>query len=655
MFNLSDNKYQIKERKRRRATASRKESGEKWVLEEALRALDVEKQYSMAANAKSLTISFPDPEITKNSIHEFSDAIVNIHVISPLVPRYCMVTLKDDANIEEVIERINQTPFGNGYLKARIRRPTEVCFYCYQKYIFLSNINVFILQQETTAVPPEGINPRTLYVGNLSPAINAKTLKEKFAKSLRMDIGFAQKMKLTRWAFVTFANVDDAIEAYKMTVNSMMDDRNLIVRFRRVKNKNISNGNSKDRPKMNENECEKNENDITTTTTTTLMTTTTSLVDKDKNEIEMKDLYDKKVCNTPMKNECSISKEQQSIANNDDDDDDFYDDDDDDELPSNILTALNSSSVVLQEPSKSTTISSSIAPPSPLMQEEDAIFEPSFRAENIIMDTPSPSLPSNTPTQDEGTPNHLTEQLLLPSLFLQDDDVDDNELSNGNINPPNKVNSSCDVVYSMPLLDTPQSSLSIHDESLPFDASLLLHGTQPEDDEDPPPTEMPFKDNCKKTQLKSTMQDSCDITCFFSLDSSRVPALLEAETSDEVMARLSNEATPLSSPLFQEDDDNDYQVFDKTPLKTRSTNKSTISCSLGHLQSKNDNLSDNLTISASKSSFCSAEKDYKTEIAAAAPRKEETPAIKASSCRKNFTLENGFNCFDWSFSEDGED
>lgn len=489
-------------------------------------------------------------------------------------------------------------------------------------------------------------------------------MKDKFEKSLRMDIGYAQKMKFTRWAFVKFANVDDAIEAYKMTVNSMMDDRSLIVRFRRSKNKN-SNGNLNEKctPKMNENECKSRKVEpslpvtaTTTTTTTTMMTT--SLVEKDTNENdnEVNVLNDKKECNTPIRNEV-ISKEQ-SIANDvDDDDDDFYDDDDDDELPSNILTALPSSKV-LQEPSKSKTCSSSIAPPSPLMQEEDAIFEPPMRADNIIMDTPSPSLPSHTPTQDEGTPNHLTEHFLLPSLLLQDvdddDDDEDDEVSNGNINPPNKENSSCDVAYNMPLLDTPQSSLSIHDESLSFDTPLLLRGTQPEDDDnddnDPPPKEMPFKQNIKKTQTKSTMQDSCDITCFFSLDSTRVPALLEAETSDEVMARLSNEATPLPSPLFLEDDDIDYQVYQKTLHKSRS-NRSTISCSLGHLQSKDDNLCAHLSASGSKSSLSSAEKDYQILIT---PPKERSPAIKTGSDRKNFTLENGFNCYDWSFSEDGE-
>ncbi|KAL5287177.1 Pof family protein [Megaselia abdita] len=644
----NDNKCHLVERKRRRTTANRYDSGEKWVLEEAVKALEVENQYSVALNAKSLTINFPDVEISKTGIQEFSDAIVNVHVISPITPRFCVVTLKDDSNVEEVIERISKIPFGNGFLSARLKP-----------------------MNEEIIAKPECIEPRTLYIGNLSPTICAKTLKDKFEKSTRMDIGYAQKMKFTRWAFVKFANVDDAIEAYKMTVNTMMDNRSLIVRFRRVKNNSTNlNCRKKFTPKMDENECKKNET-VTTETTTSTMTMkptimTTSLVEQDKNESKVKDVNVEKECienekNTPLRNS-SISKEQ-SIAG-DEDDDDYYDDDDDDILPSNILTALPSS-VVLQERSKSNTCSNSIAPPSPLMQEEDAIFEPPIRAD-IIMDTPSPSLPSNTPTQDEGTPNHLTEQLILPSLLLDVDDDDDDEVNNGHINPPNEENSSCNVGYNMPLLDTPQSSLSIHDESLSFDTPLLLRGpTEPEDNDEeddddvddvPPPKEMPFKDNNKKTQMKSTMQDSCDITCFFSLDSTRVPALLEAETSDEVMARLSNEATPLPSPLFHEDDDNDYQVYDKTPPKSRS-NRSTISCSLGHLQSQSnvDNLSAHLTSSGSKcsGSLCSsAEKDYYQIDIETTPPKEKSPAIKTGSARKNFSLENGFNCYDWSFSED---
>lgn len=140
-FILTDNKCELVERKRRRTNTNRYESGDKWVYEEAVKALEVENQYSMATNAKTLTINFPDQEISKSRIQEFSDAIVNIHVISPLTPRFCMVTLKDDSNVEEVIERINETPFGNGFLKARLKPANEVSF-------LTSNIKVFLTKCE---------------------------------------------------------------------------------------------------------------------------------------------------------------------------------------------------------------------------------------------------------------------------------------------------------------------------------------------------------------------------------------------------------------------------------------------------------------------------------------------------------------------------
>lgn len=520
-----------------------------------------------------------------------------------------------------------------------------------------------------------------------------QTLKEKFNKSIRMDIGYAQKMKFTRWAFVKFENMEDAIEAYKSTVNTMMDNRSLIVRFRRLKNS----VNGKTMPKTDEdpkdNKKDENDDDDKKKKEGTIKTTT-SLVEEDtntKNDNEVKNdrndercyleqnksnsndsnksscnsnnssyIEEPKQCNTPLRDEVEDESilDEQSI--------DGYDEDDDDVLPSNLLTALPSS-VVLVEPSKST---SSIAPPSPLMQEEDAVFEPPMRAE-IIMDTPSPSLPSNTPTQDEGTPSHLTEQLLLPSPLLQNVNEDDDEEEE--VQQIKK-----DVANNMPLLDTPQSSLSIQEESLSFDTTPLISGpngvSDDDEDDDPPKSEVkPFKDisssssssntnkkfknSSKKTDhhemKQSTMQqDTCDITCFFNLDPTRVPALLEAETSDEVMARLSNEATPLPSPLFHDDGDSDYQDYGRTPPK--STTTMNISCSLGHqLQSSKDIAATVSTINSNRKSN-SVEKCNNCEQQIT-PSKEKSPAINKGSARKNFSLDlNGFNCYDWSFSEDGE-
>lgn len=55
-----------------------------------------------------------------------------------------------------------------------------------------------------------------------------------FPKCRRIDIGYAKKMKYTRYAFVNFKNVNDSIAAFKQTHSTEMYSKSLIVRFRRL-------------------------------------------------------------------------------------------------------------------------------------------------------------------------------------------------------------------------------------------------------------------------------------------------------------------------------------------------------------------------------------------------------------------------------------
>lgn len=55
-----------------------------------------------------------------------------------------------------------------------------------------------------------------------------------YPKVRRIDIGYAKKMKYTRYAFVSFSTVPDAIEAFKKTHHTEMYSKSLIVRFRRL-------------------------------------------------------------------------------------------------------------------------------------------------------------------------------------------------------------------------------------------------------------------------------------------------------------------------------------------------------------------------------------------------------------------------------------
>ncbi|EAT34238.1 AAEL013502-PA [Aedes aegypti] len=85
----------------------------------------------------------------------------------------------------------------------------------------------------TQHLKPEEIDPLTLFIGNLPNAVTVYTVKQMFPTARRIDIGHAQRMKHTRYAFIRFHNVGDAIAAFKANFNKVIDGKNIIVRFRR--------------------------------------------------------------------------------------------------------------------------------------------------------------------------------------------------------------------------------------------------------------------------------------------------------------------------------------------------------------------------------------------------------------------------------------
>lgn len=65
--------------------------------------------------------------------------------------------------------------------------------------------------------------------------LNVTIFKEKFPTAKRIDIGYAQRTKFTRYAFLHYDTVDDSMDAFKSTYNLTIDARHLVVRFRRNK------------------------------------------------------------------------------------------------------------------------------------------------------------------------------------------------------------------------------------------------------------------------------------------------------------------------------------------------------------------------------------------------------------------------------------
>lgn len=196
-------------KKKKRASNSTSRPWDKDAAEKA-HALEMECQRS--ANAKSIVIRFPDPELSKEIVQGFNKQIDNVHFQGPCGVRYCFVTLKDDADVEKVMEDINKVKFGTGHLTAerKAQKPEENSGY-------------------------ENIDPFTLYVGNLALNISVVEVKEKFPTATRIDVGHAKRMKNTRYAFVKFSTAEAALEAYKASVNTIMASRSIIVRFRRHK------------------------------------------------------------------------------------------------------------------------------------------------------------------------------------------------------------------------------------------------------------------------------------------------------------------------------------------------------------------------------------------------------------------------------------
>lgn len=92
---------------------------------------------------------------------------------------------------------------------------------------------------------PEDIDPYTIYVGNLPTNVSVNKVKSHFPNAARIDIGFAQRMKYTRYAFIRYDNVEQAIEAFKSASRMDLGPRSLVIRFRRKRgNVGLNTGNN---------------------------------------------------------------------------------------------------------------------------------------------------------------------------------------------------------------------------------------------------------------------------------------------------------------------------------------------------------------------------------------------------------------------------
>ncbi|XP_059609141.1 uncharacterized protein LOC132256665 [Phlebotomus argentipes] len=197
--------------KRKRKTASR-HVGKEWNREDAERVLAVENEYSPSDASRTLVIKFPDPKITRDMVQGFSSAIELVHFQQPVTPRHCFVKLRKGVDVQATIAQLSRVRFGGG------------------------KITVELKQEEFKHVcPPEGVDPFSLYVGNLPQSVTTGAVKEIFPTAVHVDVGFSPRMKHTRYAFVNYSSVDAAIEAFRKTRNTVFENRSLILRFYRYR------------------------------------------------------------------------------------------------------------------------------------------------------------------------------------------------------------------------------------------------------------------------------------------------------------------------------------------------------------------------------------------------------------------------------------
>ncbi|XP_034251013.1 RNA polymerase-associated protein LEO1 [Thrips palmi] len=270
-----------------------------WNRDDAEKALKVELETTLNLKNESLIIRFPDPELSRDIVKTYHPSIQNVHFQVPSGPRYCFVQLAPDANTEKVIKMLENVKFGSGHLSVE-KKSTK--------------------QEEEAS--PESIDPYTLYIGNLPTNVNIQTVKEKFPEAARVDVGFAQRMRYTRYAFIRFNSVDEAIKAYKENHNLVLDSRSIIVRFRRQKGQIDLPGEAKPQQpsKVNVRTADTKKNDEDNKNDKTKKEPKGGDEEEDKDEEEDED---------------DDEEEEENVDDDDDDDDDAVggaqDDDDDDE------------------------------------------------------------------------------------------------------------------------------------------------------------------------------------------------------------------------------------------------------------------------------------------------------------------------------------
>ncbi|KAJ9581279.1 hypothetical protein L9F63_023551, partial [Diploptera punctata] len=98
-----------------------------WNREDAVRALKEEVVHMKGLKNNLLVIRFPEPEVSKELVQSFHQAIDKVHFHVSSGPKYCFVQLHDKANMDKTIKELEQVNFGHGklHVEKKIQKEEE--------------------------------------------------------------------------------------------------------------------------------------------------------------------------------------------------------------------------------------------------------------------------------------------------------------------------------------------------------------------------------------------------------------------------------------------------------------------------------------------------------------------------------------------------
>ncbi|KFB48427.1 AGAP004982-PA-like protein [Anopheles sinensis] len=105
-------------------TSPIKHPNKNWRFEDARKAILVEMEaIGQLRKPHVLLLRFPDPALSKEIVQGYSSSIENVIFHRPATPRYCVVHVKPEADVDTVMKHISRIPFGAG--KIMVERKTR--------------------------------------------------------------------------------------------------------------------------------------------------------------------------------------------------------------------------------------------------------------------------------------------------------------------------------------------------------------------------------------------------------------------------------------------------------------------------------------------------------------------------------------------------